>query len=52
VTADAVVSGLGIRPNVDLAEGAGLEVADGIVVDAQLRTAATDVRRRRCRRVP
>ncbi|WP_336625978.1 MULTISPECIES: NAD(P)/FAD-dependent oxidoreductase [unclassified Microbacterium] len=43
VTADAVVSGLGIRPNVDLAEKAGLEVADGIVVDAQLRTSATDV---------
>ena len=43
MTADAVVSGLGIRPNVDLAEKAGLEVADGIVVDAQLRTTATDV---------
>ncbi|PZU32723.1 MAG: FAD-dependent oxidoreductase [Microbacterium sp.] len=43
VTADAVVSGLGIRPTVELAEGAGLEVADGIVVDAKLRTSATDV---------
>jgi 3-phenylpropionate/trans-cinnamate dioxygenase ferredoxin reductase component len=31
--ADAVVAGLGIEPTTDLAEAAGLAVADGIVVD-------------------
>ena len=31
--ADAVVAGLGVIPNTELAEAAGLEVADGIVVD-------------------
>ena len=36
--ADAVVSGLGIKPNVELARDAGLMVADGIVVDEFLRT--------------
>lgn len=30
---DAVVAGLGVVPNVELAEAAGLEVQDGIVVD-------------------
>jgi NADPH-dependent 2,4-dienoyl-CoA reductase/sulfur reductase-like enzyme len=32
--ADAVVAGLGIEPNVELATGVGLPVANGIVVDA------------------
>jgi NADPH-dependent 2,4-dienoyl-CoA reductase/sulfur reductase-like enzyme len=32
--ADVVVAGLGIEPNVELAAAAGLEVANGIVVDA------------------
>jgi 3-phenylpropionate/trans-cinnamate dioxygenase ferredoxin reductase component len=32
--ADAVVAGLGIEPNVELAASAGLEVENGIVVDA------------------
>lgn len=37
--ADAVVAGLGITPNVQLAEEAGLELAQGgILVDAHLRT--------------
>ena len=36
--ADAVVSGLGIKPNVELARDAGLMVGDGIVVDEFLRT--------------
>ena len=31
--ADAVVAGLGIEPRTELAAGAGLPVADGIVVD-------------------
>ena len=33
VEADAIVAGLGIVPNTDLAEEAGLEVDDGIIVD-------------------
>ena len=32
--AEAVVAGLGIKPNVELAAGAGLRVMNGIVVDA------------------
>ncbi|MGH7911279.1 MAG: NAD(P)/FAD-dependent oxidoreductase [Candidatus Dormibacteraceae bacterium] len=38
--ADAVLVGIGARPNTELAERAGLEVADGVVVDQALRTAA------------
>lgn len=41
--ADAVVFGLGVKPNVDLAEQAGLDVDNGIVVDEYLRTADPDV---------
>jgi 3-phenylpropionate/trans-cinnamate dioxygenase ferredoxin reductase subunit len=41
--ADGVVAGIGIRPNVDLAEAAGLEVKNGIVVDASLRTSHPDI---------
>jgi NADPH-dependent 2,4-dienoyl-CoA reductase/sulfur reductase-like enzyme len=37
VTVDAVVAGIGIAPNIDLATGAGLKVDDGIVVDDRLR---------------
>lgn len=37
--ADMVVTGIGVLPNVELAEAAGLETADGIVVDQYLRTA-------------
>ncbi|MER7457875.1 FAD-dependent oxidoreductase [Micromonospora sp. NPDC126480] len=36
--ADAVVVGVGIRPDTRLAEAAGLKVDDGIVTDARLRT--------------
>ncbi|MBM3716790.1 MAG: NAD(P)/FAD-dependent oxidoreductase [Actinobacteria bacterium] len=43
VRADAVVSGLGIQVAGDLAEHAGLDVGDGVVVDAQLRTSVDDV---------
>ncbi|MDJ0396097.1 FAD/NAD(P)-binding oxidoreductase [Rhodococcus sp. G-MC3] len=38
VEADAIVFGLGVRPNVGLAESAGLKLDDGIVVDEFLRT--------------
>lgn len=37
--ADLVVYGIGVAPNTVLAEAAGLEVDNGIVVDAALRTA-------------
>ncbi|MGH2372876.1 MAG: NAD(P)/FAD-dependent oxidoreductase [Gemmatimonadales bacterium] len=40
---DVVVAGLGIQPNVDLAEQAGLRVENGIVVDELLRTSVPDV---------
>ncbi|AXE37711.1 Putidaredoxin reductase [Acidipropionibacterium virtanenii] len=36
--ADAVIAGLGTVPATELAEAAGLEVDDGIVVDAHLKT--------------
>jgi NADPH-dependent 2,4-dienoyl-CoA reductase/sulfur reductase-like enzyme len=40
---DGVVAGIGIRPNLDLAQGAGLHVENGIIVDDHLRTSAPDV---------
>jgi 3-phenylpropionate/trans-cinnamate dioxygenase ferredoxin reductase subunit len=43
VTVDGVVAGIGIEPDVRLAEGAGLEVGNGIVVDEFLRTSSPDV---------
>jgi len=41
--ADTVVVGIGMKPAIDLARSAGLAVAQGIVVDATLRTSAPDV---------
>jgi 3-phenylpropionate/trans-cinnamate dioxygenase ferredoxin reductase subunit len=41
--ADAVVAGVGITPNIQLAEAAGLEVGNGIQVDASLRTSDPDI---------
>ena len=41
--ADFVVVGVGVRPAVALAEQAGLEVDNGIVVDDALRTSAPDI---------
>ncbi|MGW1726859.1 NAD(P)/FAD-dependent oxidoreductase [Streptomyces sp. NPDC002306] len=41
--ADAVVVGVGVTPNVRLAEEAGLEVRDGIVTDEYLRTSVPDI---------
>jgi 3-phenylpropionate/trans-cinnamate dioxygenase ferredoxin reductase subunit len=43
VAADAVLVGVGIRPNTQLAEAAGLEVRNGIVVDSQLRSSNPDI---------
>jgi len=43
VEADAIVVGVGITPNSQLAEAAGLEVGNGIVVDARLRSSDPDI---------
>ena len=43
VAADLVLVGVGIRPNVELAVGAGLRVDNGILVDEHLRTSHPDV---------
>ena len=41
--ADVVVVGIGVRPSSELAEAAGLAVANGIEVDEHLRTSVPDV---------
>ncbi|MGE3304308.1 MAG: NAD(P)/FAD-dependent oxidoreductase, partial [Hyphomonadaceae bacterium] len=43
IPCDLVCVGVGIRPNVELATAAGLEVDNGIVVDAQMRTSNPDI---------
>jgi 3-phenylpropionate/trans-cinnamate dioxygenase ferredoxin reductase subunit len=40
---DGVVAGIGVTPNVELAQSAGLKVDNGIVVDEFLRTSVPDV---------
>jgi 3-phenylpropionate/trans-cinnamate dioxygenase ferredoxin reductase subunit len=41
--ADGVIAGIGIRPNIQLAAGAGLKVEDGIVVDERLETSGPGI---------
>jgi 3-phenylpropionate/trans-cinnamate dioxygenase ferredoxin reductase component len=43
IQADAVIVGIGITPNTQLAQAAGLDVDNGILVDAQLRTSDPDI---------
>lgn len=43
VPADAVVIGIGVTPVIDLAESAGLEIDNGVLVDAALRTSDPDI---------
>ncbi len=43
VTANGVVAGIGIQPNVELATAAGLKVDNGIVVNSSLRTSQADI---------
>ena len=43
ITADAAVIGVGVIPRTGLAEAAGLEVDNGVVVDEHLRTSDADV---------
>jgi 3-phenylpropionate/trans-cinnamate dioxygenase ferredoxin reductase subunit len=43
IEADAVIVGIGITPNTELAAAAGLDVDNGILVDAQLRSSDPDI---------
>jgi 3-phenylpropionate/trans-cinnamate dioxygenase ferredoxin reductase subunit len=43
VPADAVIVGIGITPNTELAAAAGLEIDNGITVDAGLRSSDPDI---------
>jgi len=43
ITVDGVVAGVGIEPNVELAQSVGLEMEDGITVDEFLRTSHPDI---------
>ncbi len=43
IAADFVVAGTGVRPRTALAEAAGLQVENGVVVDRYLRTSVADV---------
>ena len=43
IPAGTVVVGVGITPNVGLAEAAGLDVGDGIIVDQHLRSSDPDI---------
>jgi NADPH-dependent 2,4-dienoyl-CoA reductase/sulfur reductase-like enzyme len=43
IPVDVIVAGLGIQPNVDIAEQAGVRVENGIVVDELLRTSVPDI---------
>lgn len=41
--ADAVVVGVGVAPDVELAQSAGLDIDNGVLVDASLRTSDPDI---------
>lgn len=43
IEANAVVAGVGVAPNVELAEAAGLEVGDGVMVNQMLQTSHPDI---------
>jgi len=43
ISADAVVAGLGIELNLELAQSLGLQIDNGIVVDGELRAAPPDI---------
>jgi 3-phenylpropionate/trans-cinnamate dioxygenase ferredoxin reductase component len=43
VVADLIIVGVGITPNTQLADAAGLQVSDGVVVGADLRTSDPDI---------
>ncbi|NLW92562.1 MAG: FAD-dependent oxidoreductase [Syntrophomonadaceae bacterium] len=41
--ADLVLLSTGVKPNTELAQAAGLEIAQGVVVDGRMRTSAGDI---------
>jgi anthranilate 1,2-dioxygenase ferredoxin reductase subunit len=43
IAADAIVIGIGVLPNIELAETAGLATRDGILVDGHARTSDPDI---------
>ena len=43
IVADAVVAGLGIELNLDLARAAGVQIEEGVVIDEVLRTSKPDI---------
>jgi len=43
IQVDGVVAGIGLQPNTELAEGAGLAVENGVVVDETLRAGHEDI---------
>ncbi len=43
IAGDAVLLGVGVRPRTELAEAAGLDVDNGVLVDASLRTSDPDI---------
>ncbi len=43
ITTDAVIAGIGIKPDTTLAVEAGLKIENGIIVDENLRTSAPDI---------
>ena len=43
IDADVIITGVGVTPNTELAVAAGLEVSNGIRVDAQLRSSDPDI---------
>jgi 3-phenylpropionate/trans-cinnamate dioxygenase ferredoxin reductase component len=43
IPADVVIVGVGVQPNIELAEQAALPVDNGVLVDAELRTDAPDI---------
>ncbi len=43
ILVDGVIAGIGIQPNTELAQAAGLKIANGIVVDKTLHTSQPDI---------